>query len=143
APGFANQDIFRSILTYFRKRPQSFPLKMTGWPTQLEAYAFLVVSPPSMAQTFEKMAVAASSTGAFGNDMNHPVELRVKAFQLILDSCETNISKYTAFLKNMQENGSQNLSWNGQEQIDRQSLLKKLSMDLCSSEQRILFRAQY
>ncbi|GLJ18380.1 hypothetical protein SUGI_0325470, partial [Cryptomeria japonica] len=116
--------------------PQSFPLKMTGWPTQLEAYAFLVVSPPSMAQQFEKLAVAASSTGAYGSGLSFPEELRVKAFQLILDTCETSISKYTAYIENVQKNGRQNLS-------DRQALLKKLSVDLCSGEQRILFRAQY
>lgn len=40
------------FITY---RFESFPLRVTGWPVELMAYAFLVVSPPEMSQRFEEV----------------------------------------------------------------------------------------
>lgn len=38
-------------------RSESFPLRVTGWPVELMAYAFLVVSPPEMIQLFEEVSL--------------------------------------------------------------------------------------
>lgn len=46
-------DIFLFIL--FSGRSQCFPIQITGWPLELMAYAYLVVSPPSMSQHFEEV----------------------------------------------------------------------------------------
>lgn len=39
----------------FFSRAQRFPLQITGWPLELMAYAYLVVSPPNMSQHFEEV----------------------------------------------------------------------------------------
>uniref|UniRef100_A0A0D9VKG0 SET domain-containing protein n=1 Tax=Leersia perrieri TaxID=77586 RepID=A0A0D9VKG0_9ORYZ len=77
---------------------ESFPLRVTGWPVELMAYAFLVVSPPEMSQRFEEMAVAASNKSPSKPGLNYP-ELEEEALQFILDCCESNIAKYTKFLE--------------------------------------------
>ena len=41
------------LITIYRS--ESFPLRVTGWPVELMAYAFLVVSPPDMSQRFEEV----------------------------------------------------------------------------------------
>jgi hypothetical protein len=41
------------LITIYRS--ESFPLRVTGWPVELMAYAFLVVSPPDMSQHFEEV----------------------------------------------------------------------------------------
>ncbi|KAI4981652.1 hypothetical protein ZWY2020_022144 [Hordeum vulgare] len=69
---------------------ESFPLRVTGWPVELMAYAFLVVSPPEMIQRFEEMAVAASNKGSSKPAVNYP-ELDEQALQFILDCCESSI----------------------------------------------------
>ena len=38
------------------RRSEIFPLRVTGWPVELMAYAFLVVSPPDMIQCFEEVS---------------------------------------------------------------------------------------
>jgi hypothetical protein len=42
------------LITIFRS--ESFPLRVTGWPVELMAYAFLVVSPPEMIQRFDEVS---------------------------------------------------------------------------------------
>ncbi|CAA6670101.1 unnamed protein product [Spirodela intermedia] len=96
--------------------PQRFPLQVTGWPSELMAYAYLAVSPPSMGRQFEEMAAAAASgESSFKKGISYQ-ELEESVLQFILDSCES---------------------------INRKLLLKQLASDLCTSEQRILFRTQY
>ncbi|KAF0908880.1 hypothetical protein E2562_030184 [Oryza meyeriana var. granulata] len=63
---------------------ESFPLRVTGWPVELMAYAFLVVSPPEMSQHFEEVAVAASNKSPSKPGLNYP-ELEEQALQFILD----------------------------------------------------------
>nr|XP_043620745.1 ribulose-1,5 bisphosphate carboxylase/oxygenase large subunit N-methyltransferase, chloroplastic [Erigeron canadensis] len=118
---------------------QCFPLQVTGWPLELMAYAFLAVSPPSMSGKFEEMAAAASNKTNSNKELRYP-ELEEQAFQFILDSCESSISKYTKFL---QASGSMDLDITSPKQLNRKVFLKQLAVDLCNSEQRILFRAQY
>ncbi|KVI10625.1 Rubisco LS methyltransferase, substrate-binding domain-containing protein [Cynara cardunculus var. scolymus] len=118
---------------------QCYPLQVTGWPLELMAYAYLVVSPPSMIGKFEEMAAAASNKSTTNKDIRIP-ELEEQAFQFILDSCESSISKYTKFL---QASGSMDLDITSPKQLNRKVFLKQLAVDLCNSEQRILFRAQY
>jgi hypothetical protein len=48
-------------------RSESFPLRVTGWPVELMAYAFLVVSPPEMIQRFDEVSAVI---------LHQPVELR-------------------------------------------------------------------
>lgn len=43
------------MLESFFCSPQRFPLQVTGWPLELMAYAYLVVSPPSMEQYYEEV----------------------------------------------------------------------------------------
>ncbi|KAK4279066.1 hypothetical protein QN277_016824 [Acacia crassicarpa] len=118
---------------------QCFPVKVTGWPLELMAYAYLAVSPPSMRGQFEEMAAAASNKTTVKKDLRYP-EIEEQALQFILDSCETSISKYKRFL---QESGSLDLDVTSPKQLNRRLFLKQLAVDLCTSEQRILFRAQY
>ncbi|KAI3769522.1 hypothetical protein L6452_00628 [Arctium lappa] len=118
---------------------QCFPLQVTGWPLELMAYAYLAVSPPNMIGKFEEMAAAASNKSTTNKDIRIP-ELEEQAFQYILDSCESSISKYTKFL---QASGSMDLDITSPKQLNRKVFLKQLAVDLCNSEQRILFRAQY
>ncbi|KAM0063103.1 putative [Ribulose-bisphosphate carboxylase]-lysine N-methyltransferase [Helianthus debilis subsp. tardiflorus] len=118
---------------------QCFPLQVTGWPLELIAYAYLAVSPPSMSGKFDEMASAASNKKASNKELKYP-ELEEQALQFILDSCESSISKYTKFL---QASGSMDLDITSPKQLNRKVFLKQLAVDLCNSEQRILFRAQY
>lgn len=118
---------------------QCFPLQITGWPLELMAYAYLAVSPPSMSRQFEEMAAAASNTTTSKKDLRYP-EIEEAALQFILDSCESSISKYTKFL---QGSGSMDLDVTSPKQLNRKLFLKQLAVDLCTSERRILFRAQY
>ncbi|KAI7742023.1 hypothetical protein M8C21_029283 [Ambrosia artemisiifolia] len=118
---------------------QCFPLQVTGWPLELIAYAYLAVSPPSMSGKFEEMASAASNKNSSNKEIKYP-ELEEQALQFVLDSCESSISKYTKFL---QASGSMDLDITSPKQLNRKVFLKQLAVDLCNSEQRILFRAQY
>lgn len=117
---------------------QCFPIRITGWPIELIAYAYLVVSPPSMEQEFDMMAAAASNNSQAKKDIRYP-ELEEKALQFLLDSCEFSISKYSKFL---QESGSMDLDVTSPKQLNRRLFLKQLSVDLCTSERRILYRMQ-
>lgn len=36
-------------------RPQRFPLQVTGWPLEMMAYAYLVVSPPEMSRKYDEV----------------------------------------------------------------------------------------
>ncbi|XP_054798766.1 ribulose-1,5 bisphosphate carboxylase/oxygenase large subunit N-methyltransferase, chloroplastic [Prosopis cineraria] len=118
---------------------QCFPVKVTGWPLELMAYAYLAVSPPSMRGQFEEMAAAASNKTTVKKDLKYP-EIEEQALQFVLDSCESSISKYKKFL---QESGSLDLDVTSPKLLNRRLFLKQLAVDLCISEQRILFRAQY
>ncbi|XP_028780711.1 ribulose-1,5 bisphosphate carboxylase/oxygenase large subunit N-methyltransferase, chloroplastic isoform X2 [Neltuma alba] len=118
---------------------QCFPVKVTGWPLELMAYAYLAVGPPSMRGQFEEMAAAASNKTTVKKDLRYP-EIEEQALQFILDSCESSISKYKKFL---QESGSLDLDVTSPKQLNRRLFLKQLAVDLCNSEQRVLFRAQY
>ncbi|TYJ21367.1 hypothetical protein E1A91_A08G059300v1 [Gossypium mustelinum] len=118
---------------------QCYPIQISGWPLELMAYAYLTVSPPSMSKQFEEMAAMASNESIIRKDLRYP-EIEEKAVQFILDSCESSISKYSKFLK---ESGSMDLDITSQEQQNRGVFLKQLAVDLCTSEQKILYRAQY
>ncbi|CAM8983373.1 unnamed protein product [Rhodiola kirilowii] len=119
--------------------PQCFPVQITGWPLELMAYAYLAVCPPSMSNEFEKMAAAASNKNTSKKDLRYP-DIEELALQFILDTCEASISKYTKFL---QQSGSMDLDVTSPKQLNRRLFLKQLAVDLCTSEQRILFRSQY
>lgn len=119
--------------------PQCFPLQVTGWPLELMAYAYLVVSPPNMKRHFEEMAAAASNKSTSKKDLRY-LEIEEEALQFILESCESSISKYSKFL---QASGSMDLDVTSPKQLNRRLFLKQLAVDLCTSERRILFRAQY
>ncbi|KAL6635047.1 hypothetical protein ACP70R_027718 [Stipagrostis hirtigluma subsp. patula] len=97
---------------------ESFPLRVTGWPVELMAYAFLVVSPPDMSQHFEEMAVAASNKSSSKPGFGYPE------------------------LEEQGGKGSPQVSMNAK-QANRTLLLKQLARDLCISERRILYRTQY
>ncbi|KAK7327285.1 hypothetical protein VNO80_31652 [Phaseolus coccineus] len=118
---------------------QCFPIQITGWPLELLAYAYLAVSPSSMRENFEEMAAAASNNTTSKKDLRYP-EIEEQALQFILDSCEASISKYNKFL---QASGSLDLDVTSPKQLNRRLFLKQLAVDLCNSERRILFRAQY
>ncbi|GAB4859316.1 hypothetical protein Ancab_010778 [Ancistrocladus abbreviatus] len=120
-------------------RSQCFPVQITGWPLELMAYAYLVVSRPNMERQFEEMAAAASNKTTAKKDIRYP-ELEEQALQFILDSCESSISKYTKFL---QASGSMDLDVTSPKQLNRRAFLKQLAVDLCTSERRILYRTQY
>ncbi|CAL9182918.1 ribulose-1,5 bisphosphate carboxylase/oxygenase large subunit N-methyltransferase, chloroplastic-like isoform X1 [Musa acuminata AAA Group] len=119
--------------------PQRFPLQITGWPVEMMAYSYLVVSPPNMSQHFEEMAAASSNGTALKMGIKNP-ELEEKALQFILDCCESSISKYTKFLEG---GGTPDSGTFSAKQANRKSLLKKMATDLCTSERRILYRTQY
>ncbi|XP_010252799.1 PREDICTED: histone-lysine N-methyltransferase setd3 [Nelumbo nucifera] len=118
---------------------QRFPLQITGWPLELMAYAYLVVSPPSMRAQFEEMAAVASNKSTSKKDIRYP-EIEEQALQFILGSCESSISKYNKFL---QGSGSIDIDVASPKQVNRKLFLKQLAVDLCTSERRILFRTQY
>ncbi|KAG4139097.1 hypothetical protein ERO13_D07G171000v2 [Gossypium hirsutum] len=118
---------------------QCYPIQITGWPLELMAYAYLAVSPPSMSKQFDEIAAAASNKSTIKKDLRYP-DIEEKALQFILDSCESSISKYSKFL---QASGSMDLDVTTPKQLNRRVFLKQLAVDLCTSEQRILFRAQY
>ncbi|KAL3821618.1 hypothetical protein ACJIZ3_007523 [Penstemon smallii] len=118
---------------------QCFPIQITGWPVELMAYAYLAVCPPSMKNQFNEMAAAASSKSTSKKDTRHP-EIEEYALQFILDACEASISKYSKFL---QASGSMDLDVTNPKLLNRKLFLKQLAVDLCTSERRILFRAQY
>nr|GLL23078.1 ribulose-1,5 bisphosphate carboxylase/oxygenase large subunit N-methyltransferase, chloroplastic [Ipomoea trifida] len=103
------------------------------------AYAYLAVSPPSMNRQFGEMAAAASNKTSSKKDIRYP-EIEEDALQYILDSCESAISKYSKFL---QASGEMDLDVTNPKQLNRRVFLKQLAVDLCTSERRILFRAQY
>uniref|UniRef100_A0A7C9CSB8 [Ribulose-bisphosphate carboxylase]-lysine N-methyltransferase n=1 Tax=Opuntia streptacantha TaxID=393608 RepID=A0A7C9CSB8_OPUST len=116
-----------------------FPLQVTGWPVQMMAYAYLVVSPPSMLRQFDELAAAASSKTGARQDIRFP-ELDGQALRFILDNCEASIAKYSKFL---QESGSMDLDFTSPKQLNRRLFLKQLAVNLCYSERRILHRTQY
>nr|GMC77014.1 ribulose-1,5 bisphosphate carboxylase/oxygenase large subunit N-methyltransferase, chloroplastic [Ipomoea batatas] len=118
---------------------ERFPVQITGWPLELMAYAYLAVSPPSMNRQFGEMAAAASNRTSSKKDIRYP-EIEEDALQYILDSCESGISKYSKFL---QASGEMDLDVTNPKQLNRRVFLKQLAVDLCTSERRILFRAQY
>lgn len=118
---------------------ECFPIQVTGWPLELMAFAYLVVSPPSMSRQFEEMAAAASNKTTSKKDIKYP-EIEEEALQFILDSCESSISKYTKFL---QASGEMDLDVMNPKQLNRRVFLKQLAVDLCTSERRILYRSQY
>ncbi|KAK7304864.1 hypothetical protein VNO77_42756 [Canavalia gladiata] len=118
---------------------QCFPVQITGLPLELMAYAYLAVSPSSMGEKFEEMAAAASNKITSKKDLRYP-EIEEQALQFILDSCESSISKYNKFI---QASGSLDLDVTSPKQLNRRLFLKQLAVDLCTSERRILFRAQY
>ncbi|KAG6417036.1 hypothetical protein SASPL_124477 [Salvia splendens] len=118
---------------------QCFPLQITGWPLELMAYAYLAVSPPSMISQFDEMAAAASNKTTSKKDIRYG-EIEEDALQFILDSCEACISKYSKFL---QSSGSMDLDVTNPKLLNRKAFLKQLAVDLCTSERRMLFRAQY
>ncbi|MCD9640775.1 hypothetical protein HAX54_026304 [Datura stramonium] len=109
-----------------------------GWPLELMAFAYLVVSPPSMSRQFEEIAAAASNKTT-SRDIKYP-EIEEEALQFILDSCESSISKYSKFL---QASGEMDLDVTNPKQLNRRVFLKQLAVDLCTSERRILYRSQY
>ncbi|CAH9072856.1 unnamed protein product [Cuscuta epithymum] len=119
---------------------ERFPVQITGWPLELMAYAYLAVSPPSMNRQFEKMAAAASNQAPSSKKDIKYSEIEEDALQLILDSCESGISNYSKFL---QASGEMDLDITNPKQLNRRVFLKKLAVDLCTSERRILYRAQY
>ncbi|KAF6166449.1 hypothetical protein GIB67_038186 [Kingdonia uniflora] len=102
------------------------------------AYAYSVVSPPNMARQFEEMEAAASNNTS-NKDLIYP-EIEEESLQFILDNCESSIFKYTKFL---QGSGLIDLDVTSLSQINRKLFLKQLAVDLCTYEQRILFRTQY
>ncbi|KAG6419636.1 hypothetical protein SASPL_121858 [Salvia splendens] len=115
---------------------QCFPLQITGWPLELMAYAYLAVSPPSMISQFDEMAAAASNKTTSKKDIRYG-EIEEDALQFILDACEASISKYSKFLQvNEWINGF------GRDK-PKSVFLKQLAVDLCTSQRRMLFRAQY
>lgn len=128
-----------ALRKYGLSASECFPIQITGWPLELMAYAYLVVSPPSMKGKFEEMAAAASNKMTSKKDIKCP-EIDEQALQFILDSCESSISKYSRFL---QASGSMDLDTTSPKQLNRRVFLKQLAVDLCTSERRILFRAQY
>ncbi|KAK6919199.1 SET domain, partial [Dillenia turbinata] len=116
-----------------------FPLRVTGWPLELMAYAYLAASPADMIGQYEEMAAAASNITTVKKDIRYP-EIEEQALQYILNSCESSISKYSKFL---QASGTMDLDVTSPKQLNRKLFLKQLAVDLCTSEQRILFRTQY
>ncbi|XP_073145925.1 ribulose-1,5 bisphosphate carboxylase/oxygenase large subunit N-methyltransferase, chloroplastic [Henckelia pumila] len=118
---------------------QCYPLQITGWPVELMAYAYLAVCPPSMRSRFDEMAAAASNKSTSKKDTRY-LEIEEEALQFILDVCEASISKYSKFI---QESGTMDLDVTNPKLLNRKVFLKQLAVDLCTSEQRILFRAQY
>lgn len=116
-----------------------FPLQVTGWPVEMMAYAYLVVSPPSMLKQFDEMAAAASNQVGAKKNLRY-TEIDEQALQFILDSCEASIAKYSKFL---QASGSMDLDVTTPKQLNRRLFLKQLAVDLCNSERRILYRTQY
>ncbi|PIN03459.1 N-methyltransferase [Handroanthus impetiginosus] len=128
-----------ALKKYGLSASQCFPLQITGWPVELMAYAYLAVSPPSMRNRFDEMAAEASNKTKPKKDTRYP-EIEEDALQFILDACEASISKYSKFL---QASGSMDLDVTNPKLLNRKVFLKQLAVDLCTSEQRILFRAQY
>ncbi|KAK1269349.1 hypothetical protein QJS04_geneDACA006721 [Acorus gramineus] len=128
-----------ALQKYGLSTPHRFPLRITGWPLELMAYAYLAVSPPSMRPQFEEMAAAASSKMNTKKALKYP-EIEEQALQFILDCCESSISKYTKILEG---GGSLESVTTSPKQANRKLLLRQLAFDLCNSERRILFRAQY
>ncbi|KAK1317280.1 hypothetical protein QJS10_CPA05g02018 [Acorus calamus] len=128
-----------ALQKYGLSTPHRFPLRITGWPLELMAYAYLAVSPPSMRPQFEEMAAAASSKMNTKKALKYP-EIEEQALQFILDCCESSISKYTKILEG---GGSLESVTTSPKQANRKLLLRQLAFDLCNSERRILFRTQY
>ncbi|XP_062009237.1 ribulose-1,5 bisphosphate carboxylase/oxygenase large subunit N-methyltransferase, chloroplastic [Rosa rugosa] len=128
-----------ALRKYGLSATECFPVRITGWPSELMAFAYLAVSPPSMNKQFEEMAAAASNKSTTRKDLRYP-EIEEEVLQFILDSCEVSISKYNKFL---QASGSMDLDVTSPKQLNRRLFLKQLAVDLSTSEQRILFRAQY
>lgn len=128
-----------ALQKYGLSSPQCFPLQITGWPLEMMAYAYLVVSPPDVISKFDEMAAAASNGKRSKTELRYP-DLEEQTLQFILDSCESSISKYSKFLE-----GGTPLDpiTTNVKQANRKLLLKQLAMDLCTSERRILFRTQY
>lgn len=118
--------------------------------------------------TVFQMAAAASNKTISKKDLSYP-ELEENALQFILDTCESSISKYSKFLQVIQlllkliypfakyrsiilhillllmpqASGSMDLDVTNPKLLNRKVFLKQLAVDLCTSEQRILFRTQY
>lgn len=129
----------KALKKYDLSASQRFPLKITGWTLELMAYAYLAVSPPSMRPYFDEMAAAASNKTSSKKELRYP-EIEEQALQFILDCCESSINKYTDFLEGR---GYIDFIVSSPKQVSRKRLLKQLASDLCTSERRILFRAQY
>ncbi|KAK8925983.1 hypothetical protein KSP39_PZI018652 [Platanthera zijinensis] len=119
--------------------PQQFPLQITGWSIQMMAYAYLVVSSSKMIQQYDELASTAAGKNMSRGGINYP-ELEEQMLQFILDCCESSILKYSKFLEG---GGPLDSVTTNVQQANRRSLLKQLAVDLCTSERRILFRAQY
>ncbi|KAG0469038.1 hypothetical protein HPP92_018366 [Vanilla planifolia] len=76
--------------------PQQFPLQITGWPLEMMAYAYLIVSPSEMSKQFDEIASVAAGKSKSKAGIKFP-ELEEQALQYILECCESSISKYSKF----------------------------------------------
>lgn len=134
---FCYQEKLEALQKHGLTSPQRFPLQITGLPLEMMAYAYLVVSPPEMSRKYYELAATAS--GKSQSRMDYP-EIEEEALQFISECCELSISKYTEFLEG---GGLPDPVSSSVKQANRKLLLKQLGTDLCKSERRILFRAQY
>ncbi|KAJ7546475.1 hypothetical protein O6H91_08G041200 [Diphasiastrum complanatum] len=125
--------------------PQRFPVKLTGLPMQLLAFARLAVSTSMQTQYYSQMAIAATEKGLASNKQQWDFDLedKIKAFQFILTICEASISNLTRFLKGKEDLLGDDIIHRGTAaEIGRQPKAE-LAVALCNSERTILYRAQH
>ncbi|KAG0467398.1 hypothetical protein HPP92_018978 [Vanilla planifolia] len=61
--------------------PQQFPLQITGWPLEMMAYAYLIVSPSEMSKQFDEIASVAAGKSKSKAGIKFP-ELEEQAFTI-------------------------------------------------------------
>lgn len=126
-----------------------YPLTISGLPVQLVAFAQLAVCPPSMSSQIHQMAATAASKGEGGQGGSSaflpdvPLDVEIKAYELILTTVEAALFKISRFLEDNQAAFSGDIMEGNEPQENSGHLTKlKLACRLCMSEQRILYRAQ-
>ncbi|KAH7331564.1 hypothetical protein KP509_20G040500 [Ceratopteris richardii] len=129
---------------YGLSTPCKYPVTISGIPSQLFAFAYLAASPSTLQSYYSEMAAVAASKGGLKLDgfrpfaFDVPLDVDIQAYQTVLDTIEAALRKVSKYLE---DKGKDNIVMSNES--DAKNAKLRMASILCTSEQRILQRAQY